>query len=47
MAREVFIVACLELGLYPDLSAVQWDMESINLNHFGLGDQLAEALAAR
>ena len=47
MAREVFIVACLELGLHPDLSTVQWNMESIDLDHFGLGDQLAEALATR
>ena len=47
MAREVFIVACLELGLHPDLSTVRWNMGSIDLDHFGLGDQLAGALAAR
>ena len=47
MAREVFIVACLELGLHPDLSIVRWNMGSIDLDHFGLGDQLAGALAAR
>lgn len=47
VAREAFIVACLELGLHPDLSAVQWDSGSINLDHSGLGDELAGALAVR
>ncbi|CAM9676067.1 unnamed protein product [Scytosiphon promiscuus] len=46
MAREVFIVACLELGLHPDLSQVRWNLGTIDLSHFGLGDRLAEALAA-
>lgn len=47
MARDAFIVACLELGLHPDLSTVKWDTGAIDLDHFGLGDQLAGALAAR
>lgn len=47
MARDVFIVACLELGLYPDLSQVRWNLGGIDLSHFGLGDQLVGALAAR
>ncbi|CBN80263.1 Hypothetical leucine rich repeat protein [Ectocarpus siliculosus] len=46
MARDVFIVACLELGLHPDLSRVQWNLGGIDLSNFGLGDQLAGALAA-
>lgn len=46
-ASDVFIVACLELGLQPDMSAVKWDSGSIDLAHFGLGDHLAGALAAR
>lgn len=47
MARDVFIVACLELGLHPDLSQVRWNLGGIDLSHFGLGDQLVGALAAR
>eukprot|EP00903_Cladosiphon_okamuranus_P015292 g14129.t3 len=46
MARDVFIVACLELGLHPDLSQVRWNLGCIDLAHFGLGDQLVAALAA-
>lgn len=47
MARDVFIVACLELGLHPDLSQVRWNLGTIDLSHFGLGDRLAGALAVR
>lgn len=47
MARDVFIVACLELGLHPDLSQVRWNLGGIDLAHSGLGDQLVAALAAR
>lgn len=47
MARDAFIVSCLDSGLHPDLSAVKWDTGSVGLDHFGIGDQVAEALAAR
>lgn len=47
MARDVFIVACLELGLHPDLSHVRWNVGGIDLSHLGLGDQVVTALAAR
>lgn len=41
------MVACLKLGLRPDLSAVRWDTGAIELDNFGMGDELARAFAAR
>lgn len=41
------MVACLNLGLHPDLSAVRWDTGTIELDNFGMGDELARAFAAR
>lgn len=41
------MLACLKLGLHPDLSAVRWDTGTIKLDHFGMGDELARAFATR
>lgn len=47
LARDAFIVGCVEHNLSHDLSAVRWESGKIKLDHFGLGDELVAALSAR